>query len=173
MTSEEVFTVLRDVILSVTGVEECIQANPNGQAPAGGYASVLVSDHVIPQSRGSVYQKVDEAAGIMEYQTKFPAVRQVTVNFWRGKAVDRAAKLTRIHYLPAVADRLFAAGIGIADVSAVQNLTALQSNQMEQRAAVTMSVVTMEEVSETVGIIKHLNGIVVDEKNRKIQHFEV
>ncbi len=173
MTSEEVFSILREVILSVTGVEECIQANPNGQAPKGEYASVMVSDQVVPQSRGSVYQKVDEEAGTMEYKTKYPAVRQVTVNFWRGKAIDRATKLTRIHYLPAISDHFLAAGIGISEVSSVQNLTALQSNQMEERAAVTMSVVTMEEVSETVGIIKRLNGIVVDEKNREIHKFEV
>lgn len=40
MTDKEIFLILRPHILRVTGVPECILADPNAQAPTGEYASV-------------------------------------------------------------------------------------------------------------------------------------
>lgn len=163
-----VFQALRPFVMLVTGVPECIEANPNAPAPKGEYASVLIAQSASPQSRGRLSQVVSEDGRDMTITNRYPVVWEVTVNFWRGDALERAAKLVRAQYLPASSDALLAAGVGIVDCSPVQNLTALQSSNFEPRAVVTLSVTTWEEVSQTVGVIQDVAGSVHQEDGKPL-----
>ncbi len=58
MTSLELFKLLRPIILTVTGVPECIMADPNAQAPTGPYASVRVRQAI--HERGQANVKVSD-----------------------------------------------------------------------------------------------------------------
>lgn len=169
----ELFSVLRRIIMRVTGVPECVYANGNGIMPTGEYATLLIAQSGSPQSMGYIKQKVSQDGRDVTTTNVYPVSWEVTVNFWRGKAFERASKLLRMQNLPLVTDELNAAGIGLVDCSQVINLTALQSQSFEQRAVVTLTVTTTEEVSETVGVILFCKVGVQDESGNTLEEFDI
>ena len=90
------------------------------------------------------------------------------MNFWRGKALESAAMLQRIQYMPSAHDGLLAQGIGLVGVSPVTNLTALQSSSQEQRAVTAITLTTYEEVSEVVNPIEHVSVRIEDDMKRTL-----
>lgn len=167
-----IFQTMMDVVQDVTGVP-VILANQNAISLSGEYATILVVQSGEAESRGEVRQKLSEDGRDVTVTVKYPVTWNVTVNFFRGNAVANAAKLQRIHYLPKTSDKLLVAGIGFVTASSVLNLTDLQSKNFEQRAAITLTLTTFEEVEETVGVILEAGGDVCDESSNVVQKFVV
>lgn len=163
----DMFPIVAALVRQFTGVDMVIKANQNVEAPSGAYASVLIAQSVQGRSSGNVRQQILDD-GRINYVTRYPVTWEVTVNFWRGKALESAAMLQRIQYMPSAHDGLLAQGIGLVGVSPVTNLTALQSFSQEQRAVTAITLTTYEEVSEVVNPIEHVSVRVEDDMKRTL-----
>jgi len=140
MTDAELFAILRPIIL-VTGVPECILANPNAPAPVGAYATIQIRQPVTERGQANIYrankQQTVDWVGV-ETDVRSQIVCSCSVNFWRGEATMFAEKIKQINKRPDVSLALFKAKIGWAGTEAVNNLNAIQSNNWEQRAQMTI-----------------------------------
>ena len=145
MNREQLFNILRPIILTVTGVPECILADPNEHSPRGEYASVepmlsigqrgqahivTTNTELVPSPIGNVHN--------VNTEIRAQLFVRVSINFYRGDARNRASKLLQANKRPDISAILFKAGIGWNGAESINDLTALQSNAREQRAQVTL-----------------------------------
>lgn len=163
--STEIFEAIKKVVERLTGVQ-AFSANQNDISPRGAYATILVMQSAVATSRGTVKQKIINDGNDAVVTARYPVTWTVTINFWRGKAIENATRLMNIFYLPATSDELLASGVGLVNCSNVQNLTALQSKSFEERAVITLTLTTFEEISEQVGVIRKF-GISVENEDGK------
>lgn len=135
MTDIELFQILRPHIMTVTGVPECILADPNARAPQGEYASVRPRQSVSERGQANIYTR-DIPDNKVRTEVRAQIVASCEVNFYRGRALERAEMLKQCHKRPDVAWDLYRHKIGWAGTDAVNNLTALQASNFEQRAQI-------------------------------------
>jgi hypothetical protein len=172
MTNEQLFAILRPIIISVTGVPECILADQNAKSPIGEYASIrprqTISErgqaHIVPTNRPGNFVEVDVRAQV---------IATATVNFYRGDAMARVERLKECNKRPDVSIALFKAGVRWMGTDAANNLTALQSVNWEQRAQI--SVRLGYEVSSLADVNNILSAqiIVEDEKARVLETIDI
>lgn len=156
MTDEELFKLLRPIIIAATKVSECILSNPNTTAPDGPYCSVQPSKNVVERGQPNVKY---ENAGTQDVtiSVRRQLISEVSINFYRGEARHTARRLKGAHRLPSVHKLLLESKLGWNRTGPVINLTALQSNQMEQRAQISLFIMYEEydtDDSETVNAIE-------------------
>ena len=161
----KIFSAIRPIILRTTGVPECVLANSNKIAVRGEYATVLIAQDT-QHGWGTIERKLSDDGRDITITNKYTVTYDLTVNFFRGNAIERASKLMRIQYLPLVSDELLSKGFSIINCSNVMNLTALQSQSFEERSSITLTLATKENVSETVGRILSCGCTVKDEKDK-------
>lgn len=172
MTDVEIFKVLRPIIMTVTGVPECIIADPNGRSPQGEYASVRPRQGVSERGQANIYVK-DVPGDYVRTDVRSQIVASCEVNFYRGEALRRAELLKQCNKRPDVAMTLLRNKIGWGGTEAVNNLTALQSANFEQRAQIVIKL--WYETSDVVDINNILSAsvIVEDEKEQVLQTINV
>ena len=168
--STEIFEAIKKVVERLTGVQ-AFSANQNDIAPRGAYATILVMQSAVATSRGTVKQKIINDGNDAVVTARYPVTWTVTINFWRGKAIENATRLMNIFYLPATSDELLASGVGLVNCSNVQNLTALQSKSFEERAVITLTLTTFEEISEQVGVIRKFAISVENEDGKELAKY--
>lgn len=175
MTSEEIFDVLRPLILTVTGIPECIFADPNAPAPQGAYCSVRAQQSITQRGQANNYKRnVPNGQYIdVEKDARAQIVAQCAVEFYRGDAMSFAQKLLQMNRRPDVQAALFKAGVGWRNTGVINNLTALQSGNFEQRAYI--DIFLMYETSDPVVInqIASTQVIVEDEKANELANITV
>ena len=135
MTNNEIFAALRPHILNVTGVSECILADPNGPSPDGAYASVRPRQSIRERGQANIIM-TDGANDTIVYEIRAQIVASCEINFFRGEAMQYAEMLKECHKRPDVCWPLWKAGIGWGGTEPVNNLTALQASNFEQRAQI-------------------------------------
>jgi len=136
MTDIELFQILRPHIMRVTGVPECILADPNAQAPVNiEYASVRPRQGISERGQANIYTS-DQRGNLVRTDVRAQIIANCEVNFYRGRALERAELLKECHKRPDVAWDLFKNKIGWGGTEAVNNLTALQASNFEQRAQI-------------------------------------
>ncbi|BAM68845.1 MAG: Phage protein [Edwardsiella phage MSW-3] len=153
MTSEQLFKLLRPIVMTATGVPECILADPNAQAPHGPYAALRPRQTVSQLGQADIIDK--NAPGDQVRTTvRSRIVCTCVVNFYRGEARMYAERLRNCNKLPSISAKLFKAGLGWAGVGNINDLTALQSANFEQRAHVEFTVwYTTDLVDEVNNIL--------------------
>lgn len=154
MTNEELFAKLRPIVLLATGVPECIladQSTPTGSkpSPTGAYASITPRQTVSERGQANISMR-DVPGDKVEYDVRAQILCSCSVNFFRGQALMYAERLKQANKRPDVSALLFKAGIGWNMADAVNNLTALQSANFEQRAQITLRL--MYEASSVVEV---------------------
>lgn len=135
MTNNDIFAALRPHILNVTGVSECILADPNGPSPDGAYASVRPRQSIRERGQANIIM-TDGANDTIVYEIRAQIVASCEINFFRGEAMQYAEMLKECHKRPDVCWPLWEAGIGWGGTEPVNNLTALQASNFEQRAQI-------------------------------------
>lgn len=138
MTNNEIFAILRPIVMTVTGVPECILADPNAQAPAGPYSSIRVRQAIRERGQANVRTIDLPLTREVRYDIRAQIICDVNIEFWRGNAMEYAEKLKECHKRPDVPWLLYRKGLGWGGTDAVNNLTALQSANFEQRAQITV-----------------------------------
>ena len=172
MTDKEIFLILRPHILRVTGVPECILADPNAQAPTGEYASVRPRQGISERGQANIYNSNLPGDRVCT-EVRSQIVAQCEVNFYRGEALRRAELLKECHKLPSVAWDLFKNKIGWGGTEPVNNLTALQASNFEQRAQIVIKLWYETSNIDDVNNILSASAIVEDEKAGTLQTIDV
>lgn len=169
MNELQLFSVMRKIIMEVTGVDECIFGDVSEIAPRGEYAAVRVMSTVQATSKGKVTTVTNAEARTVTTTIKVPVMYSVTVNFYRVSAMERAIKLINCSRLPNVHMHLLAAGLGWVDSDPVQNLTGMQSATNEKRAVIVIRLTGFSEVSSTVNTIEQVDLNVSNERSEHLQ----
>ena len=164
MNTLEVYKALRQIVLKLTGVDECLLADQNTPAPSGTYATIRVAQSIRPASQGEVIRSYNKESRTVTERIKSPVIYSATVNFYRGDAQRNASRLVNCSRLSTIHEILLRNGLGWVDTDPVQNLTALQSNEQEQRAVITVRLVGTQIISETVNTIEAIPSITVEDK---------
>ncbi len=173
MTSLEIFKLLRPIVMNVTGVPECILADPNALAPTGPYASIRVRQAIRERGQANVRITDVPVTRQVRYDVRAQIICDVSVDFYRGAAMEYAEKLKECHKRPDVPWILMRAGLGWGGTDAVNNLTALQSGNFEQRAQITVRLYYEAVDIVDVNNIERVAAVVEDEKARFIQCVDV
>jgi len=133
ITRESLFTSMRTAIKTATGVPTCILADQNKDAPEGEYAAVEPFQLTSGNAQPTITQGSDDT------QTIVGNVHvQCVVNFYRCNARERAGHLRYADKRSDVIWALYKDGITWQYVGPINNLSALQSSQVEQRSNVTI-----------------------------------
>lgn len=149
MNNIQLFDIIRPIILSVTGVPECILADPNAPAPTGEYAAVRPKQSITERGQANII-RTNGTGNELDVDVRAQIIAECSVNFYRGNAVDYAERLKQCNKRPDISEALFRAKLGWNRTSAVNNLTTLQSNNQEQRAQI--SIFLMYETTDEVTI---------------------
>lgn len=137
MTNEQLFAILRPIIMRVTGVPECILADQNATSPMGEYASIRPRQTI--DQRGQAHLiPVNKPGDLVTTTVRAQVIATASVNFYRGDAMARVERLKECNKRPDVSMDLFRADIRWLGTSAANNLTALQSVNWEQRAQISI-----------------------------------
>lgn len=170
MTREELFDLLRPIILNVTGVPECILADPNAPSPQGEYASLESFQGVT--ERGQPYLRyANSGTQDVNVQVETNVTVEAVVNFYGGvNPRGRAMALRNAHKIPSNSIALLQAGVGWANTGPINNLSALQSSRVEQRAATSIFLhftnITADSLNAIldapIGTIEYADGTVVN-----------
>ncbi|MEC6720587.1 LIC_12616 family protein, partial [Staphylococcus aureus] len=155
MTNNDIFAALRPHILNVTGVSECILADPNGPSPDGAYASVRPRQSIRERGQANIIM-TDGANDTIVYEIRAQIVASCEINFFRGEAMQYAEMLKECHKRPDVCWPLWQAGIGWGGTEPVNNLTALQASNFEQRAQIIVKLLYEAVNTVTVNNILHV-----------------
>ena len=155
MTNNEIFAALRPHILNVTGVSECILADPNGPSPDGPYASVRPRQSIRERGQANIIM-TDGANDTIVYEIRAQIVASCEINFFRGEAMQYAEMLKECHKRPDVCWPLWKAGIGWGGTEPVNNLTALQASNFEQRAQIIVKLLYEAVNTVTANNILHV-----------------
>lgn len=173
MTNSEIFAILRPIVMTVTGVPECILADPNAQAPVGPYASIRVRQAI--RERGQANIRITDLPVTREvrYDIRAQIICDVNIEFWRGDAMEYAEKLKECHKRPDVPWQLYRNKLGWGGTDAVNNLTALQSANFEQRAQITVRLYYEALDIVDVNRIEQVSASVENEKGVTLQSVDV
>ena len=157
MTEEELFDTLRPIILTVTGVPECILADPNARAPDGDYAAVRPKKAVGQRGQSNV-KLVNKPLSPIDLDTsvKRQVVTEMSIQFYRGGALDYAPKLIDANKRSDISEILFKAKVGWRNVGPVNNLTALQSDSQEPRSQISIFLMYEETDEFSVNSIERV-----------------
>ena len=173
MTNEQIFAILRPIIMTVTGVPECILADPNAQAPAGPYASVRIRQAIRERGQANVTVSDLNVTREVRYDIRAQIICDVNVEFWRGNAMEYAEKLKECHKRPDVPWILKRAKLGWGGSDAINNLTALQSANFEQRSQMTIKLFYEATTIVDVNRIEQVSVSVENEKAELLQSVDV
>lgn len=138
LTRETLFDALRTVVMTSTGVSECILDGQSGPAPDGDYATIGSFKTVTSLSQPSVSQTDTEQTLSSNMHV------ECSVNFYRGDAQTTASKLNTAGFRNDVIWPLFSLGIKWQKVGPVNDLSALQSSRTEQRAQISVYLMFIE-----------------------------
>lgn len=173
MTNYEIYTVMRQIVMKVTGLKQVYLADQAVQAPSGTYATIRVAQGVQPMALGTVRRTYDKEKQTVTETVSCPVRYDIPVNFYRAGAMDYAPMLINCSRLSGVHALLLSKRLGWAGSDPVQNLTALQSSEQEERAVIVVHLVGEKKVSEIVNTIEAARIIVEDEKTNVLQDSDV
>lgn len=160
MTNDQLFAILRPIIMTVTGVPECILADQNAKSPTGEYASIRPRQSITQRGQAHIIP-VNVIGDQVSVDVRSQVIATASVNFYRGDAMARVERLQECHKRPDVSIDLFKAKVRWLGTSAANNLTALQSVNWEQRAQI--SIRLGYEVSDINDINNILSASVIVE----------
>ena len=173
MTDTELYLVLRQIALKATGVSMVILADTNQDAPTTDYCAIRPRAAVSERGQANITTEYDEAAQTLTTTVRQQLIVSSDFDFYRGTAPQTAAKMKQANKLPTVSAILMANNVGWADTSSVVNLTAIQSNNMEQRAQITVRLFMEEVLTDTVNTIEKASVTVQNEQGVTLQTVKV
>lgn len=136
MTDIELYKLLRPAVVAASGVPFAIPAADNRPAPNGPYASIHTRTGI--RERGMAFKRKRLLPDGETFEHTIRSQQEVTctVEFYRAGAKEYAANLLQMDKRDDVYWDLFAKGLCIMETGPVMDLTALQSDNYEERARV-------------------------------------
>lgn len=169
MTNEQIFDILRPIVMAVTGVPECILETTGSASPApsptGEYAAIRPQQSITQRGQANIIRKPGIAPATQSVDIRAQVFCKVWINFYRGDAMSRAQRLMQCHKRPDVSATLFRAKLGWMGADAANNLTELQFETTESRAQIainlayeTIDPVVINSIEQVPVIIEYENG---------------
>lgn len=169
MTDIELYKLLRPAVVTASGVPFAIPAADNEEAPRGSYASIHTRTGI--RERGMAFKRKRLLPDGETFEHTIRSQQEVTcvVEFYRSGAKEYAANLLQMDKRDDIVWTLYKAGLCIMETGPVLDLTALQSDQYEERARVDIRL--RMEVARTYEInrIMEVTGTVQDESGADLQ----
>lgn len=167
MSNEELFTIIREIVLAVTGDTECILENPNFQSPLGEYAAVKPKQSIAQRGQANIYKQ--NGAGLtQDIDVRAQVKCTAWINFYRGNARDRAERLHQCNKRSDISTILYKNKIGWAGTDAVNDLTELQFETYESRAQIAVTLLYETTSLATINSIESASVIVENESGQEI-----
>ncbi|MGH9932944.1 MAG: phage neck terminator protein [Pyrinomonadaceae bacterium] len=159
MTNEQLFALLRPIVISATGLAKCELANQGNLqgyvAPSGEYCTIWPRQSVVERGQANVKRR-DIPGELIESEVRAQVIATCSVNFYRGRAHEFAEKLKQCNKHPNIQVALYKAKLGWMGTDAVNDLTALQSANWENRAQITIrlayEVTTLTEFNNILSV---------------------
>jgi hypothetical protein len=172
MTNEQLFQVLRPLIVQVTGVPT-ILADQNVKAPTGPYCTIRPRQSV--RMRGQALMSTTISGPLHDVTTtiKRQILATCSIQFYRGEARQCAELVAEMNKLPTVSMALLKAKCGWGGAGPVNDITALQSSNWEQRAAVDVVLMYETTSQDTVNAILSAEVQVQNEQGKLLQTLSV
>lgn len=173
MTNEDLYRLLRPAVMTASGVPTVIMAAQNAPAPVGPYASVHVRTDI--GERGMATQVKTLLPDNETFAHTNTSHQEVTcvVEFYRAGAKEYAAKLLQVDKREDVTWPLFKSGVNIMRTGPVLDLTALQSDQFEERARVDIYLRMDLSQQYDINRIMEASGTVQNENGANLQSVTV
>ena len=176
MTNDELYLLLRNIVMLVTSVPTAIKAFQSRPSPSGEYASIFVKPGRKPYGQAIIRRTntalVTSPIGQVHdvnHDIRPQVVAQASVNFYRGDAHEYASRLFEANKRPDVSALLFNAGVGWQKTGPVNDLTTLQSNQSEPRAEIELFLMLEQTQSATSNAIYSATIAAEDEGGNQLQ----
>lgn len=177
MTNDELFDILYPIVLA-TGVPVCIKANEKRAdgsqvpAPDGEYAAIQAQQTIAQRGQANIV-RVGKPGALMDVEVRAKIACTAWVNFYRGDSRTRASRLHQINKRPDISALLFKNNLGWSGTSAINNLTALQSENFESRAQIAINL--WYETSDPIEIntIERIAGSVEYEDGTTVATWEI
>lgn len=169
MTNIELYDLLQAAVLAATGVPAVIPAADNQPAPTGAYASIHVRTNV--GERGMAFKDRRLLPDHETFEHTIRSQQEVTcvVEFYRAGAKEYAADMLQLDKRDDIGWALFKAGVNIMHTGPVLDLTALQSDQYEERARVDVYLRMQGARKYRVNRIMQVTGTVQNEEGVDLQ----
>lgn len=169
MTDIDIYRLLRPAVLTASGVPMVIMAAQNAPAPEGSYASIHVRTGA--KDRGMAFKERRLLPDNETFEHTIHSQPEVTcvVEFYRLGAKNYAANIQQIDKRDDIYWTLFKAGLCIMSTGPLLDLTALQADNHEERAQV--SIYLRMQVSNTYNVnrIMEVTGTVQNEGGTELQ----
>ncbi len=172
MTDLELFNLMRPIIMDITGVPECIMTDPNEKAPSGPYAAFKPKRNTTNRGQPNVTRKNGVGATI-DVKVEPQLITECVIDFYRTGARDYAQLLEGANKYPDVSRALFLARTGWQKTGPMQDLTALQADNQEERSQISVFLMYSPERTVAINSIERVRVDVEDHKARQLDSFEI
>lgn len=176
MTNEELFAKLRPIVLLATGITKCDLANQENlqgyKAPSGEYCTIWPRQTVVERGQANV-RNTNIPGELIRSDVRAQVIASCSVNFYRGRAHEFAERLKQCNKHPNISVALYKAGLGWMGADAVNDLTALQSANWENRAQVTIRIAYEVKTITEFNNILSVDVQIQNEKAEVLAEFEV
>lgn len=154
MNKTDIYIFIQEVVKELTNLDIVIMADPNAPSPTSTYCSVYISntaDKIAAPIIDNKYIVDDEQIELSYLQL---IRNEVVLNFYGKDSLDNASKLYNSLYTEYVKLKSYQKNIYINSIGSIINLTALQSNNFEERAKMSIFVEYMVGMKEIVNSIE-------------------
>ena len=185
MTNNELYEIIRPIVIAVTGVPQVILADPNRQAPSGVYITVEPQQTVDERGQANVIRTnvpSTTPVGLDDVQVDVRAqvIAQCSINVFTRKTGKTnpgaryiAGKLKQADKRPDVMASLINANVNWLRTSAVQNLSALQSRKWDSRAQIDIFLGYETSDVTTINAIYQTSWAIEDDKANTLETGEL
>lgn len=136
MTNEEIFNIISPIVKAVTGVPNCILANPNYDAPKGPYCSIQPTQSIRKWGKGRRVYKCE--GDVLTEDVRAQIIAECSINFYRKDALEFPKLLLDANCRSDVMSALILNKLGWSHTSDIRNLTALQAHRKESRSQISI-----------------------------------
>lgn len=152
---EAINKLVRDSIVQILDPLNfiAIRAKQDAPRPSGDYASV---DVMADSSIGWEDIEYQDEQNSVRYSTSGARQILISINFFRGNAVDNARKVRDGFMRKTILQKLKAATLGLVERSQVRDLSEVLESKWEQRAQFDLTLSAVGNDSELLDIITHV-----------------
>ena len=150
MTNNELYLIMQPIVKTVTGLVNVILADPNAESPLGEYCSIRPKHSIAQRGQANIIKTTGVAPATANWDVRPQIICEMLLEFFRGEALSYAELMLQANKRIDIGEALFKATpqpIGWQRAGNVINLTALQSDNWEQRAQ--LSIFVMYELIST------------------------
>ena len=172
MTNNDLFQILRPVIQQLTGLgpgNVILADQNNASSPKGPYCTIRPRQSVRQRGQANLSVRTIGPLHDVETTVRRQIVCSCSIQFFRGEARQFAELVAEMNKLPSVQMAFMRAKVGWGGASAVNDLTALQAANWEQRAQVTVDLWYETTSVDVVNAILSAEVQVQNENGRVLQ----